>query len=440
MHTPPHKLLDYRGAVALVIANTIGTGVFTTSGFALADLGSPIWVLLAWLVGGIYALCGVVIYSDLAQHYPHSGGEYAFLRYTLHPALGTVAGWISLVAGFTSPIAAAALGAQLYFVRVMPLDTEQPWIASIVIVLLGVLHGFFPREGVRLQNQAVLLKVVVILLFIVFGLIYLPEGYPINAISNMVTEPFSVLNFAGSLVWISFAYSGWNAAVYVTGEIEGGGKTVSRALFSGTMLVICLYLGVSTVILLSAPVSELSGVAESGATAARALAGEFAEKALSALIALALMTSVSSMLITGPRVYAQMAKDGVLPKALGCYANGHPRLAIILQSLICLVLVWLSSIRELLEFAGICLSVSAGMVVLGWLRLIISRSIQLTLLKLLASMLFLLATMGIFVASLQMRKESLFALFILMSWGVLAHFIIRSKNQISNKSGGNRTL
>ena len=427
MHTPQQKLLDYRGAVALVIANTIGTGVFTTSGFALADLGSQIWVLLAWLVGGIYALCGVVIYSDLAQHYPHSGGEYAFLRYTLHPALGTVAGWISLVAGFTSPIAAAALGAQLYFVRFMPLDAEQPWIASIVIVLLGFLHGFFPREGVRLQNQAVLLKVVVILLFIVFGLIYLTEGNSGNALSNMVTEPFSVLNFAGSLVWISFAYSGWNAAVYVTGEIEGGGKTVSRALFSGTILVICLYLGVSAVILFSAPASELSGVADSGAIAARALAGSGSEKALSALVALALMTSVSSMLISGPRVYAQMASDSVLPKIMGGFENGHPKLAILAQTGVCLALVWLSGIRQLLEFAGICLSVSAGMVVIGWLRLVKQKIIQASLFKLLASCVFMLATLGIFLASLSMRQESLYALFMLIGWGLLMHFFARAR-------------
>ena len=112
-------LLGYRGAIALVIANTIGTGVFTTSGFALADLGEPAFVMLAWLVGGVYALAGVTVYADLAIKYPESGGEYAFLRNTLHPALGTVAGWISLVAGFTAPIAAAALGAELYLSRAL---------------------------------------------------------------------------------------------------------------------------------------------------------------------------------------------------------------------------------------------------------------------------------------------------------------------------------
>src|SRR3974377_801627 len=237
----PHKsrLLNYRSAIALVIANTIGTGVFTTSGFALADLGDPAFVMLAWLVGGLYALAGVIIYSELANRYPESGGEYIFLRNCLHPALGTAVGWVSLVAGFTVPIAVAALGAQLFLYRVVGVTTEVPSISTAAVVGLGVLHALMPKKGVSFQNLAVLIKVCVITAFIAFG--------GIAAVATAVVRPtpvastFSPLTFAGSLVWISYAYSGWNAAVYVTGEVEGGGVVVGRALFAGTVLVFFLF-------------------------------------------------------------------------------------------------------------------------------------------------------------------------------------------------------
>jgi amino acid transporter len=232
-------LLGYGGAIALVIANTVGTGVFTTSGFALSDLGEPAFVMLAWLIGGVYALAGVTVYADLATKYPESGGEYVFLKNTVHPALGAVAGWISLVAGFTAPIAAAALGAELYFSRVSGASYELPWIATAVVFFLGLLHAAAPGKGVKFQNVAVLVKVSAIAFFIAFG------APP--AVSQLVQAPmpasgsFSLLAFGGSLVWISYAYSGWNAAVYVTAEVDGGGATVKRALHAGTLLVIALY-------------------------------------------------------------------------------------------------------------------------------------------------------------------------------------------------------
>ncbi len=415
------SLLDYRGAIALVIANTIGTGVFTTSGFALADLGSPAYVILAWLVGGIYALCGVAIYADLAARFPQSGGEYAFLRETLHPALGTVAGWVSLVAGFTSPIAAAALGAQLYLARVMPIDNTLPWIATGLIVLLGLLHAAAPKLGVKFQNLAVLIKVIAIMVFIVFGVPHVSDA--IAATPVLESNSFSLMAFAGSLVWISFAYSGWNAAVYVTSEVDGGGATVKRALYSGTGLVIVLYLGVSAVILYGAPQLEIRGVAESGAAAARALGGISAEQALSGLIALALMTSASSMLLSGPRVYAQMAKDGALPKFMGQLHGEHPRIAVLAQTLLCLMVVWSAGLRELLEFAGVMLSLSAGTVVIGWLKQEFNNPApSLRYFQLIAAITFLAATIGIAVAALTMRPGSAFAAVVLIGFGLLVHY------------------
>jgi APA family basic amino acid/polyamine antiporter len=415
------KLLGFFGAVALVIANTIGTGVFTTSGFALADLGEPVFVMLAWLIGGFYALAGVAIYSDLAEKYPESGGEYTFLRHTLHPALGTAAGWVSLVAGFTTPIAAAALGAQLYFLRAFNFELQAPWLAVAIVLGLGLLHAAVPKKGVAFQNITVLIKVCAILVFIAFGAPTAASTIAAERIPSVAAFP--ILAFAGSLVWISYAYSGWNAAVYVTGDIDGGGRTVRRALYAGTLLVIALYLGVSAVILYGAPPQDIRGVAESGAIAALAIGGPFAEQALSGLIAVALVTSASSMLLSGPRVYARMARDGVLPRALGKLHGDHPRIAVLAQAFLSLIVIWSASLRDLLEFAGVTLSLSAGAVVVGWLRQELrSTSSTPPIVKLCAAIFFLSATFGIAIASLIMRPASALAAVGLIGCGFAAHF------------------
>jgi APA family basic amino acid/polyamine antiporter len=414
------RLLTYRGAIVLVIANMIGTGVFTTSGFALADLRDASFVMLAWLVGGLYAFSGVAIYSDLAKSYPESGGEYVFLKHLLHPALGTAAGWVSLVAGFTVPIAVAGLGAELYLGRAFSFSLADPWIATAMILCLGLIHALAPEKGVVFQNSAVLIKVCVIVAFIGFGATII-AGAPAPAPAPAAAK-FSLLAFAGSLVWISYAYSGWNAAVYVTEEVEGGGEITGRALAVGTLLVTALYLGVSAVILYGAPQDELSGVAESGAVAARALGGANAEKALSCLIALALLTSASSMILSGPRVYARMARDGVLPAMLGRLHGDYPRMAILAQAALSLLVVWAAGLRELLQFAGVTLSLSAGAVAIGWFRQEArSPHSSLRLLKAGAGLFFLAATGGIAIATMVMRPASTLAATILICWGLVAH-------------------
>ena len=427
------KLLDYKGAIALVIANTIGTGVFTTSGFALADLGDRRYVLLAWLTGGLYALAGVIVYADLAEKFPHTGGEYVFLRRLLHPALGVVAGWISLIAGFTAPIAAASLGAALYLSRVIVLPMSEAIISSIIICMLMLLHAGAPKQGVSFQNLAVLIKVGAIVAFMIFGapsVINHLDSHDFN-----ISSTFSPVAFAGALVWISFAYSGWNAAVYVAGDIEGGGKTVKRALFTGTFVVIVLYLGVSAVILYGAPVSQIMGIADSGAVAALYLGGQTMERGLSALITLALITSASSMLVTGPRVYAQMARDGVLPRFMGQLHGDNPRIAIVVQAILCLLVVWIATLREILDFVGVTLSLSAGMVVIAWLinefGLKFGRP---RIFESLAAILFLLTTIGIAWATLAMRPKSAIAVIMLIMIGLGAYLVSqqRQASKLSN--------
>lgn len=354
------RRLGIPSASALVVANMIGAGVFTTSGFALADLGSREYVLLAWLIGGLIALCGALSYGGLARRFPESGGEYLFLSRMVHPLAGFLAGWVSLLAGFTAPIAAAALGLQAYIGHSFGPGIRPEWIGTLAIAAAGVIHGLRFREGVWLQNLAVALKLLLIFGFIAFGLSTLPE----RASTTAPSVDFAWGAFAVTLVWISFSYSGWNAAVYIAGEVRDPERSLHRSLLLGTSVVMVMYLGLNAVFVYSVPIEDLAGKVEVGAIAAHALGGASLERGVSLIVGLALFTSIWSMVMAGPRVYAKMAEDGLFPRFLK--AEGRtPTAAIALQAGAAIVVVWLSGLAELLSYIGFTLGVSAAITVLA---------------------------------------------------------------------------
>lgn len=357
----PQRSLGLASATALVVANMIGAGVFTTSGFLIADLGSPWYVLLAWAVGGLQAALGALCYGALARRLPESGGEYLFLSRTLHPSAGYVAGWLSLLVGFSAPLAAAAFAFGTY---------GNPWFGgappalagSILIVAFAAVHAVEVRRGAQVQNGAVLLKVALIAAFCAFA------GATMPAPPAEPAGAFHPAAFGVSLIWISFSYSGWNAAVYVGGEIEYPERTIPRALLLGTGLVAALYLALNAVFVLAAPAAELAGRLDVGRIAARAAGGPVLEEAVAGLIAIVLVSSVSSLVMAGPRVYAQMAADGYLPRRLAV-ASGPPRAAIALQAGLALVLLWSATFEALLTWIGFTLSLSTGATVAALLLL-----------------------------------------------------------------------
>lgn len=356
--------LGLGSAVALVVANTIGAGVFTTSGFALAELGSPGAVLLVWAVGGAVALAGALSYGALARRIPRSGGEYTFLSATVHPLAGFLAGWISLLAGFTAPIAAAALALEAYLGEGLGLALPARWTGTLAIVAAWAMHAVRPRTGVALQNAAVAAKLVAIALFVLFGLAVLPAV----TWSAPAAPSADASAFAVTLVWISFSYSGWNAAVYVASEIRDPERNVGRALWIATLVVAGVYLALNAVFLAAAPADALAGKAEIGAVAAEALGGLPLRRAIVGLIALALFTSISSMVLAGPRVYARMAADGLFP-SLFDGGPDVPRAAILLQALLATAVVWLSDLAMLLGYLGFTLGLSSAASVGGLLAL-----------------------------------------------------------------------
>lgn len=353
------RQLGLLSATVVVIASMIGAGVFTTSGFLLADLGSPWIVLLAWCVGGIQAALGAICYGALARRIPESGGEYIFLSRTLHPSAGYLAGWISLLVGFSAPLAAAAFAFGKYTGPWMP-DLDVRVLGTILILLFGIVHALHVGRGAQVQNWSVILKICLILALITYAL---PR---VDLEIQATPEPvaFSIGAFAVSLVWISFSYSGWNAAVYVAGEVRNAERVLPRALLLGTGLVTILYLALNSVFVFSAPGEELVGRVDVGRIAAEAIGGAGLGNAVAALIALALLTSVSSLIMTGPRVYAQMAGDGYLPRFL-CPQSGPPRSAIAVQLVIALLLLWTATFEDLLTYIGFTLMLSTAATVVG---------------------------------------------------------------------------
>lgn len=363
---PPRRPFGLFSATALVVANMVGAGIFTTSGFALADLGSRPRVMAAWVIGGVIALCGAVSYGGLVRRMTVSGGEYLFLSRVIHPAVGFLAGWVSLLAGFTGAIAFAATVFETY---VVPEATRPVWLPAgvvgiVAIVVCALAHGIVVRHGVRAQNAIVVLKLLFIAGFVVFAAVRLGgTGWP-GLAEPGPTAAFSLTSFAVSLVWISLSYSGFNAAVYIAGEIRDAPRTVPRALWLGTTVVALGYLVLNAVFVYAPSPGDVAGRPDVAAAAASALGGDALSTTLRIVISLALLSSVSSMIVIGPRVYAQMARDGVFPKFFAIPEGGEgsraPLASIALQGLLASLIVMFSGLGSLLSYLGLVLSMSAA--------------------------------------------------------------------------------
>ncbi len=355
------RQLGLVSATALVIASMVGTGVFTTTGFLLGDLKSREAVLLVWFLGGIVATLGALCYGALARRIPESGGEYLFLSRTLHPRAGTVAGWISLLVGFSAPLAAAAFSFGKY---------TEPWLpfmdpkvnGTFLLVVLALIHAFDVRQGAGFQNLAVAFKVALMALF---GILAASRLCPSAA--TPAPSPGAPV-FAMALVWVSFSYMGYNAAIYVGGEVRDAQRNLPRALLLGTLIVTALYMGLNAVFVYSAPPDKLAGQLAVARIAAESLGGSAWGNAVTALVAIGLISTVSSMVMAGPRVYAQMAADGVLPGWLKAGA-GPPRASIAFQLFLSLVLLWSARFESLLSLVGFTLSLCTAATVLGLVRL-----------------------------------------------------------------------
>ncbi len=355
----PSRKLGLVAATAIVVANMIGTGIFTTSGFMAADLGDAGAILIGWLVGGVLALCGAAVYAELAVRMPRVGGEYVYLRQAYHPVVGFLSGWVSLIAGFSAPIAAAAIAFDGYVHAVFE-GLPARWPAVVLIVLMTAVHATDVVLGSRVQTAFTVLKVLLIGVFIAAGLAVGEGSWQHFEARGVGLEAVLSEQFGVSLIFVAFTYSGWNAAAYLAGEVRDPERVLPRALLLGTALVTALYVLLNVVYFYAAAPATLAGVGEVGHVAAVALFGREAGNLLSTLIALALVSAVSAMVMAGPRVYTAMAEDHALPSVLARRnRRGAPVLAVLLQGALAIFFVW-EPLDQLIRYIGFTLSVFAA--------------------------------------------------------------------------------
>ena len=352
-------------ATALAVADMIGIGVFTSLGFQVQDIPSAFSVLLLWIVGGTAALCGALAYAELSAAFPRSGGEYNFLSRIYHPAVGFMAGWISATVGFAAPIALAAMAFGVYFKGVVPgapallLSLAVTWTVTLVH-LSGIKHSS------RFQNISTLIKGALIIALIIAGVAY-GNPQPISfAPSHNELDFISSAPFAVSLVFVMYAYSGWNAATYIAGEIREPAVSLPRSIIAATLIVITLYVALNAVFLYTTPISSMAGQLDVALIAGKHIFGDVGGRIVGALICIGLVSSISAMTWIGPRVTMAMGFDHTMLAPLSrTTSEGVPRTAILLQLAIVTLLLMTQSFEAVLDTIQFSLTLCSFLAVLG---------------------------------------------------------------------------
>ena len=359
---------------AIVIANMIGTGVFTSLGFQLLDIRSGFVLLLLWTLGGLIALCGAMTYAELGAAMPRSGGEYNFLSRIFHPIAGFVSGWVSATIGFAAPTALAAMTFSAYATRSLAGgagETVEKGLAVGLVVILTLVHTSSRRRSAGLQSFFTALKIVAIIAFCALALIFVdvpqPVGFlPQSGDAGLLTSGA----FAVSLIYVSYAYTGWNAATYLSSELEDPQKNLPRILFIGTTVVTLLYVALNYVFLRVAPMDAMSGQLEVGFVAARYAFGELGGRFAGLVLAMLLISTVSAMTVAGPRVLQVIGEDfAPLRRLAATNADGLPYVAITIQSILTIVFIVTGSFESILVFAGFTLALNSFVTVAGIFRL-----------------------------------------------------------------------
>ena len=348
---------------ALVVANMVGTGIFTSLGFQVGEIPSRSAIMVLWALGGLLALCGALCYAELAAALPRSGGEYHFLGRIYHPSVGFMAGAVSLVVGFAAPVALSAMAFGSYLQGVWP--ALSPWVASVsVVVVVTLFHLRDLQVSSVFQVLFTTLKIALVL-FLIAALFAAPAVSPAPAApwtSYVLTAPFAV-----SLMFTLYAYSGWNAATYILGEVRTPARIIPVALAAGTVVVMILYLALNAAFLHAAPVGLLAGQLNVAQVAAESVFGTLGGRMVAAVIALGLVSAISAMIWAGPRVAMVIGED--YPRVLGRLrvrtAAGIPAAAVVAQGLLTLLLLLTSTFEQVLVYTQFALLACSFLTVLG---------------------------------------------------------------------------
>jgi len=361
-------------AIAVVVGNMVGTGVFTSLGYQLVDIQSGFVLLVLWALGGGCALCGAVCYGELAAAFPRSGGEYHLLSRVFHPSLGFLAGWISVTVGFAAPIALGAMAFGTYFSGALALGGE-PWPQVLSVAVVVVVAGIHLRPiglGARFQSVFTALKVIFILVLI-GACFLLGDRQDVSFLPRAGDlDLFFSAEFAIALVFVMYAYTGWNAATYIVDEVRDPQRTVPQALLVGTVIVTLLYLLLNGAFLYSAPMESMAGEMDVAKVAASHALGETGGRVMAGLISFGLVSALSAMIWVGPRVAQRMGEDFRGLRVLARKSrSGIPANAVLLQTAVVIALILTSSFEQVLVYIELLLVLFALVTVAGvfWLRI-----------------------------------------------------------------------
>tara|TARA_X000000950_G_C13878978_1_gene646048 strand:- start:71 stop:1372 length:1302 start_codon:yes stop_codon:yes gene_type:complete len=352
-------------AASFVIASMIGTGVFTSLGYQLVEIQSIFPLIMLWVIGGIIALCGALSYSELATIYPRSGGEYHLLSIIIHPSIGFAAGIVSATVGFTAPSVLASMALGNYLSPLIPF-IDPIIIALVVIISIHTLHMTNFRWGIIFQDSFTLVKIGLIIFFIIFG--FFVENNEQISIIPAIGDIKIILSpeFAISLIWVSYAYTGWNSSIYIAGEIEDPKVNIPKSMIVATMFVTALYLLLNYIFLYTTPVDLMVGKVEVGYIAGQQIFGRFGGKLISLGISILLLSTVSSYIYIGPRIMHVMGEDH---KVLGILssknARGIPIKSFWIQLIISIIFILTSTFEQVLLYAGISLIITTVFTVIA---------------------------------------------------------------------------
>lgn len=360
-----YKITTLTG-VALVVANMIGTGAFTSLGFQLKDLNNPTIILVLWVLGGVIALSGAFSYAEIGTHIQRSGGEYAFLTKLFHPLIGYLSGWISITVGFAAPIALSAMAFVAYF----PYFNLHPkWTSIILIAVITLIHTKNLSLSSKFQNISTLLKVAIIVVLIFIGLWQDPTFDNTSVFSNSDYANLISPAFAVALIYVSYSYSGWNAAAYITEEFKNPKKSLPIALIGGTLMVTVLYTFLQYVFLKHVPIPELKGQLNVGTLAMNNMIGDDYGRLFGLAISLLLVSGISAMIWVGSRVTSSIAQDHRFWNDFKTKKANIPQRALWLQFGISAFLILTGTFEQILIYCGILLTVSSMATVLGVFKL-----------------------------------------------------------------------
>ena len=375
------KTISLLTATCIVVANMVGTGIFTSLGFQVGGLPSGFAIMALWAVGGGCALCGALSYAELGAALPRSGGEYHFLGKIYHPAVGFLAGWVSATVGFAAPVALAAMAFGKYLTGVIPgmpsiafprgyACPAETYVALLIVLIVTLFLLRDVRVGSAFQNASTLLKVALILVVVGAGVL-VTQAQPVSFLPVagdgrlIVSAPFAV-----SLVYVMYAYSGWNASTYIVGEVRDPARTIPLSVGCGTLAVVLLYLALNAVFLHTTPAEEMKMKVEVGLIAGTHIFGAAGAKIMAGLICAGLVSSVSAMMWIGPRVTMAMGEDLPALRALARKtARGIPVTATLVQFAIVVALLLTSTFDKVLTYVQFSLQFCSFLTVLGVLVL-----------------------------------------------------------------------